>query len=58
MDGPTVTFQFLRVLRRAFLHSFIHLGYFYSASSIHYHSEALPTQHKILCRSFTPKRHR
>ena len=34
-------------------------GYFYSASSGHYYSEALSTQHgSILCLSFTPKRRR
>src|SRR6218665_2499167 len=29
-----------------FMHSFICSGYFYSASSVHYYSEALPAQHE------------
>ena len=32
--------------------SFIHSGYFYCASAVHYYSEAIPTQHGH-CRSFT-----
>ena len=38
------------------IHSFIHSGHFYSAPSIPYYSEALPTTARILYRSFTPKR--
>src|SRR6218665_1642861 len=41
------------------MNSCIHLGHFYSASLCPlYYSEALPTTPRILCRSFTRKRHR
>ena len=42
-----------------FIHSFIHSGYFYSASQFLYYSEALPTQHAycvgVSHRSATPQ---
>src|SRR6218665_1839674 len=37
-------------------YSFIHSGHFYSAPSVLYYSQALPTTARILYRSFTPKR--
>ena len=38
--------------------SFIHSGYFYSASSNPLLLRSAPETARILCRSFTPKRHR
>ena len=42
----------------SFIHSFIHTGYFYSASSSPLLLRGAPDTARILCRSFTPKRHR
>jgi len=39
-------------------HSFIHSGSFYSASSSPPLLRGAPDTARILCRSFTPKRHR
>ena len=39
-------------------HSFIHSGYFHSASSSPLLLRGAPDTARILCRSFTPKRHR
>src|SRR6218665_2352577 len=39
-------------------HSFIHSGYFYSASPSPLLLRGAPDTARILCRSFTPKRHR
>src|SRR6218665_1717447 len=39
-------------------HSFIHSGYFYSASSSPLLLRGAPDTVLILCRGFTPKRHR
>src|SRR6218665_2892126 len=41
----------------SFIHSFI-LAISIAPHQVHYYSEALPTTARILCRSFTPKRHR
>ena len=41
----------------AFIHSFIQ-AIFTAPLQVHYYSEALSTTARILCRSFTPKRHR
>src|SRR6218665_2497652 len=49
------------VLSYGFIHSFIHsfiLAISIAPHQVHYYSEALPTTARILCRSFTPKRHR
>src|SRR6218665_2016499 len=40
------------------IHSFIHSGYFYSASSSSLLLRGPPDTARILCQSFTPKRHR
>jgi len=40
------------------IRSFIHSGYFYSASSSPLLLSGAPDTARILCRSFTPKRHR
>src|SRR6218665_2452772 len=40
------------------VHSFIHLGYFYCASSSPLLLRSAPDTARILCRSFTPKSHR
>src|SRR6218665_3751264 len=52
-------------VRVAYIFSFIHSGYFYSASSVRCYSEALPLAARIhhdtagiLYRSFTPQRHK
>ena len=42
----------------AFLNKFIHSGYFYSASSSRILLRSAPDTARILCRSFTLKRHR
>ena len=39
-------------------HSFIHSGYFYNVSSSPLLLRGAPDTARILCRSFTPKRHR
>src|SRR6218665_1130815 len=41
-----------------FIHSFIHSGYFYSTSSSPLLLRSAPDKARILCQSFTPKRHR
>ena len=41
-----------------FIHSFILSGYFYSASSSPLPLRSAPDTARILCRNFTPKRHR
>src|SRR6218665_2044411 len=41
-----------------FIHSFIHSGYFFSASSSTLLLRGPPDTARILCRSFTPKSHR
>src|SRR6218665_1269653 len=38
--------------------SFVHFGYFYSTSSSPLPFRGAPNTARILCRSFTPKRHR
>ena len=45
-------------LSLTFIHSFIHSGHFYSASSSSLLLRSAPDTAWILCRSFTPKRHR
>jgi len=40
------------------IHSFIHLGYFYSASSSPLLLRGAPDTARTLCRSFMPKHHR
>src|SRR6218665_2284775 len=40
------------------IHSFIHSRYFYSASSSPLLLRGAPDRARILCRSFTPRRHR
>src|SRR6218665_810407 len=40
------------------IHSFVHSGYFYSASSSPLHIRGAPDTARILCRSVTLKRHR
>ena len=45
-------------LIQSFIHSCIHSGYFYSASSSPLLLSSAPDTARILCRSFTPKRHR
>src|SRR6218665_2480606 len=40
------------------IHKFIHSGHFYSASSSPLPLRGAPDTARILCRSFTPKRHR
>src|SRR6218665_1915215 len=42
----------------SFIHSFIHSGHLYSASSVPPLLRGAPDTAWILCRSFTPKRHR
>ena len=42
----------------SFIHSFIHRGHFYSASSSPLLLRSALDTGRILCRSFTPKRHR
>ena len=42
----------------SFIYSFIHSGYFYSASSSLLLLKSTPDTTRILCQSFTPKRHR
>src|SRR6218665_2745823 len=42
----------------SFIPSFIHLGYFYSAFSSSLLLRGAPDTARILCRNFTPKRHR
>src|SRR6218665_4149257 len=42
----------------SFIHSFIHSAYFYSASSSPLLLRGDPDTARILCRSFTSKRHR
>src|SRR6218665_935340 len=41
-----------------FIHSFIHSGHFYSASSSPLLLRSAPDTARIMCRIFTPKRHR
>src|SRR6218665_4150379 len=49
----------LRCMYKIMTHSFIHSGHFYSASSSpELLRSALNTARILLCRSFTPKRHR
>src|SRR6218665_2192173 len=42
----------------SFIHSFIYSGYFYSASSSSLLLRGAADRARILCRNFTPKRHR
>ena len=42
----------------SFIHSFIHSDHFYSASSSPLLLRSAPDTARVLCRSFTPKRHR
>src|SRR6218665_586327 len=46
------------VLHTCLIHSFIPSGYFYSACSNPLLLRGAPDSARILCRSFTPKRHR
>src|SRR6218665_1977409 len=64
--APQVTFRAKQIDRRpeqdevihSFIHSFIHSGYYYSPSSSPLLLRGAPDTAQILCRSFTPKRHR
>ena len=47
-----------QIAHRQMVHSFIHSDYFYSASSSPLLLRGAPDTARILCRSFTPKRHR
>ena len=53
-----VALAFCRSLEPLRFHSFIHSGYFYSASSSPLLLRGAPDTARILCRNFTPKRHR
>ena len=48
----------LPLFLHSFIHSFIHSDHFYSASSSSLLFRGAPDTARILCRSFTPKRHR
>src|SRR6218665_198083 len=50
--------RFLLCVEQAFIHSFIHSGYFYRASSSPLLLRGAPDTAWVLCWSFTPKSHR
>src|SRR6218665_120696 len=53
-----LAFLLTSYVMQAQLHSFIHSGYFISVSSSPILLRGAPDTERILCRSFTPKRHR